>query len=279
MIIKQKSITPWNVCKHVLLVALMLFQLFPLIVLLLNTFRTDTQIKQSPLAWPEQFSLINYVETWIKGSYAIAFRNSIFIGICVIVGVVSLAGLAAYGLARLRMPVKDFFIGYFMFAMSFPAFMFIVPLYYTFSTVGLSNTHTGLIIIYTAIYIPFSMLLIRTFLVGIPRELEEAGKIDGCGEFTVFLRITMPLALPILMTVSLIVFVWSWNEFLWANTFLTLDDMRTVSTRFYKFTGEWSTDLAKIYTAGMIALAPIIVLYLLLQKSFIEGLTQGSVKG
>jgi len=187
--------------------------------------------------------------------------------------------LAAYGIARLKIPGRNFLIGYSMLGMSFSAFMYIVPLYYNFSEMGLVNTHASVIIIYAASYISFSMLLIRTFLVGIPRELEEAGKIDGCSEFGVFLHVTMPLSLPILATVALIVFVWCWNEFLWANTFLTTDDIRTVSTRFYKFVGEWSRDLAKIYTVGMIALGPIIVLYLCLQKNFIEGLTQGGIKG
>jgi raffinose/stachyose/melibiose transport system permease protein len=255
------------------------FQLFPLIVLFINTLRTDAEIKKMPVGFPAAPSLANYPVTWEKGSYATAFRNSFFIGLCVIVIVLVLAGLGAYGLARLRMPGKSFLIGYFMLGMSFPSFMFIVPLYYNFSKMGLINSHLSLIIIYSASYLSFAILLIRTFLVGIPRELEEAGKMDGCGEFGVFAHITLPLAAPIMTTAALIAFVWSWNEFLWANTFMTTDTFRTVATRFYKFTSEYSRDLAKIYTAGMITLGPIIVLYLLLQKSFIEGLTQGAIKG
>ncbi len=276
---QKKSTAVWTVCKHILLASLAVFQLFPLIVLLLNTFRTDTEIKNFPLGIPTTLSFDNYIQTWESGGYDVAFFNSIFVGLCTIAGVLVFAGLSAYGLAKLKVPGKNFFIGYFMFGMSFPSFMFIVPLFYNFSELGLANTHLSVIIIYVATYLPFSMLLIRTFLTGIPKELEEAGKIDGCSEFGVFLRVTMPLALPILMTVSLVVFVWCWNEFLWANTFLSTDDIRTVATRFYKFTGEYSRDLAKIYTAGMIALAPIIALYLALQRTFVEGLTQGSVKG
>lgn len=264
---------------HFLLLFLAVFQLFPLIVLFLNSLRTDAEIKDFPIGLPGTPSLKNYAETWIKGGYAVAFRNSIFVGACVIAIVLILASLAAYGMARLNIPGKAFFIAYFMLGMSFPTFLYIVPLYYNFSQVGLVNTQLSVIIIYSAGYIPFSILLIRTFLVGIPKELEEAGKIDGCGEVGVFLHVTMPLLKPILATVALIVFVWCWNEFLWSNTFLTTDNIRTVATRFYKFTSEWSKDLAKIYTAGVIALAPIIVLYLTLQKSFIEGLTQGAVKG
>lgn len=268
-----------KIFMHGFLMFLALFQLFPLIVLFLNSLRTDAEIKKFPIGLPAMPSLENYAPTWIKGGYATAFRNSILVGVCVIGIVLVAASLAAYGLARLDIPGKAFFIAYFMLGMSFPTFLYIVPLYYNFSQIGLVNTRWSVIIIYSASYIPFSILLIRTFLVGIPKELEEAGKIDGCGEIGVFLHVTLPLLKPILATVALIVFVWCWNEFLWSNTFLTTDSIRTVATRFYKFTSEWSKDLAKIYTAGVITLAPIIILYLTLQKSFIEGLTQGAVKG
>ncbi|MDR1106727.1 MAG: carbohydrate ABC transporter permease [Treponema sp.] len=274
-----KNISPIKIIVHLFLFAVVIFQLFPLVVLFINTLRTDVEIKKMPIGFPNLPSLANYPVTWERGGYLIAFRNSFFVGFCVIVIVLVLAGLGAYGLARLKMPGKSFFMGYFMLGMSFPSFMFIVPLYYNFSKLGLVNNHLSLIIIYSASYLSFSILLIRTFLVSIPRELEEAGKIDGCSELRVFVHITLPLVVPIMTTVALVAFVWSWNEFLWANTFLTTDTFRTVSTRFYKFTSEYSRDMAKIYTAGMITLGPIIVLYLFLQKSFIEGLTQGAIKG
>ena len=116
-------------------------------------------------------------------------------------------------------------------------------------------------------------------LIGIPKELEEAGKIDGCGEVSVVWHVTMPIARPIFSTVALLVFVQCWNEFLWANTYLSTDNVRTVSTRFYKFVSQYSMDLASVFTAGAIAIGPIIILYVALQKKFIEGMTSGAVKG
>lgn len=127
--------------------------------------------------------------------------------------------------------------------------------------------------------IPFNLLLLRTFLIGIPKEIEEASRVDGCNEIRVFISITMPLAKPIMTTVILLVFVTAWNEFLMANTFLTDDSIRTVATRFVKFTGEWTRDMAKIFTAGAITLIPIIILYIIMQKKFIEGMTKGGLKG
>lgn len=279
MSLLRKRSKPLKMIIMVILFSVALFQLFPLIVLLINSFRTNTEIKNLPIGIPQAFSLTNYRETWIKGGYAIAYKNSFFIGFWVIVLVLLFAGFAAYGLSRLRIPFKSFFIGYFMLGMSFPAFLYIVPLFYSFSKFGLTNTHIGLILIYSASYLSFSILLIRTYLISIPRALEEAGKIDGCSEIGVLFHITIPLSFPIITTVSLIVFVWSWNEFTWANTFISKDLLRTVSTRFYKFASEHTVDIAKTYTAGIISLAPIIAVYLLLQKTFIDGLTQGSIKG
>ncbi len=254
-------------------------QLFPLIIMGVNSFRSNEDIMSDPIGLPTSFSFVNYIETWVKGDYAIAFRNSLFIGVVTVLAVLIIAGLSGYALSRIAMPFKTFFIGYFTVAMSFPAFLYIVPRYFGFSQLGLVNNHLGLILIYIAIYAPFSILLIRTFLVDVPVELEEAAKVDGCSDLGTLFYIVIPLAKPILLTIVLIVFTWTWNEFMWSNTFIVSEGLRTVSTRFYKFTGKYSSDLAKIYTSGVITVGPIIAAYLCLQKSFIEGLTAGSVKG
>lgn len=272
---RGKSQTGLNL--FLLLVAL--FQLFPILMMAINSFRTDKEIKNSPIGFPSVFSLDNYVQTWIKGEYAVAFRNSLLIGVVTVLLVLITAGLCGYALALKKVPGKTVFNGYFTVAMSFPAFLYIVPRYYGFSKLGLVNNHIGLIMIYVAIYAPFSILLIRTFLLEIPGELIEAARVDGCGEFSVITRIVLPLAKPVVLTVALIIFTWTWNEFMWSNTFIVNEALRTVSTRFYKFTSKYTSDLAKIYTSGVITLGPIIAAYLLLQKSFIEGLTSGSVKG
>jgi raffinose/stachyose/melibiose transport system permease protein len=144
---------------------------------------------------------------------------------------------------------------------------------------GLVDTHLSLIIVYTATQLPFNMLLLRTFLAGIPRELEEAAKIDGCNEIQSLWRITLPIAKPMFLTVALLVLVHVWNEFLWSNTFITNEGLKTVATRFVKFTGQYGSNMARIYTASVITIAPIIILYLLFSRKFIEGMTSGSVKG
>lgn len=145
--------------------------------------------------------------------------------------------------------------------------------------IGLVDTRWSLMIVYTAINILFNMLLLRTFLSGIPRELEEAAKIDGCNELNSFLKITLPIAKPMFLTIAILVFVNVWNEYLWSNTFITSDALKLVATRFVKFTGEYGSNMARIYTASVITVAPVIILYLFFSRKFIEGMTSGSVKG
>ena len=264
---------------HLVLIAIAMLQIFPLAAMVLNSLRTDKAIKNLPMGIPEGLHLQNYPDTWTIGGYTTAYLNSILIGALVVLGVLVLGGLAAYAMAKLPLPKKGFFIGYFTMALAIPGFLFLVPDYFVMSKIGLNNSQFGIALIYIALFMPLNTMLMRTYLIGLPRELEEAGKVDGCSELGVFLHVTLPLARPIMTTVALLVFANCWNEFLWANTFLTSDHVRTVATRFYNFVSEYSQNLAQVYTAGVISLAPIAVLYLLLQDHFIEGITAGGVKG
>ena len=268
-----------NVLRYAFLTLMALFAAFPLVQVLFNSFRTEDAVRSSPIGMPNLFSFQNYRETWEIGGYARAYLNSIFVSLTVICIVLVIVGLAAYALTKLQFKGRNAFVAYFFVAMSLPSFLYIVPDYFMMNSIGLTNSHFGLILVYTATQIPFNMLLLRTFLAGIPRELEEAGKIDGCNELTVFLHITLPIAKPIFLTVALLIFVNTWNEFLWSNTFLIDDSMKLVATRYVKFVGEFSSSMARIYTASCITIGPVIVMYLLFNRRFIEGMTSGSVKG
>lgn len=265
--------------KYFFLTFMALFAGVPLLQVYINTFRTDRDVKSMPIGLPDKMVFNNIPETWKVGGYATAYINSIFVGMIVIVIVLSIVGLAAYAISKLQFKGKNFFIAYFFVAISLPAFLYIVPVYFMFNRIGILDTRLSLIIVYVAMQIPFNMLLLRTFLAGIPRELEEAAKIDGCSELAVLVRITIPIAKTIFLTIALLIFVSTWNEYLWGNTFITTDSMKTIATRFVKFTGEYSSNMARIYTASAITITPVIVMYLAFSQKFIEGMTSGSVKG
>lgn len=265
--------------KWIFMIFMAAFALVPLLQVLLNSFRADAEVKLMPIGLPKQWILRNYPETWNIGGYGSAYINSLFIAAVVIVAVLFLVGFCGYALCKLQFKGREFIIGYFFVALSLPSFLYIVPDYYVMNKLGLTNSYLGIILLYTAMELPFNMLLLRTFLMGIPRELEEAGKIDGCNEVMVLIRITLPMAKPIFLTIGLLTFVRVWNEFLWANTFLVADKLKTVATRYIRFVGEYSSNMARIYTASVISIVPVVILYLIFSRRFIEGMTSGSVKG
>lgn len=267
-----------SVIKWIYLIFMLLFAAIPLVQVFLNSFRTDRQVKSMPIGLPETPTLENWADTWEIGGYATAYFNSLLTAAVVIVVVLIVVGLGAYALSKLQFKLRGFFTAYFFVAISLPTFLYIVPDYFVMNKIGLIDTRWSLMIIYVANQIPFNMLLLRTFLTGIPRELEEAAKIDGCTELDSLLRITIPIAKPMFLTIAILVFVNVWNEFLWSNTFITSDELKLVATRFVKFTGEYATNMARIYTASCITILPVIVLYLLFSRRFIEGMTSGSVK-
>lgn len=276
---KKKKISIWYIVKYVFLFGMLLFALVPLLQVFINSFRSDREVKTMPLGLPKQWVFNNYPETWQIGGYGQAYINSLLIAAVVIVVVLAVAGLGAYSISKLEYKGRGFFNAYFFVAISLPGFLYIVPDYFIFNKLHLIDTRVGLMLVYIAMQIPFNMLLLKTFLAGIPRELEEAVKIDGCNELDSFMKITLPIAKPMFLTVAILVFVNVWNEYLWSNTFVTTEIIKPVATRFVKFTGEYGSDMAKIYTASVITIAPVIILYLLFSRKFIEGMTSGSVKG
>ncbi len=276
---KKKKISIWFIVKYVFLFGMLLFALVPLLQVFIYSFRSSRVVKTMPLGLPKQWVFNNYPETWQIGGYGQAYINSLLIAAVVIVVVLAVAGLGAYSISKLEYKGRGFFNAYFFVAISLPGFLYIVPDYFIFNKLHLIDTRVGLMLVYIAMQIPFNMLLLKTFLAGIPRELDEAAKIDGCNELDSFMKITLPIAKPMFLTVAILVFVNVWNEYLWSNTFVTTEIIKPVATRFVKFTGEYGSDMAKIYTASVITIAPVIILYLLFSRKFIEGMTSGSVKG
>lgn len=263
---------------HIFLIAVATFQIVPIIIIAFNSFRTDKEIKKFPIGFPTQANIDNFLEAWRIGGYSRAYLNSITVSIVTTLIVLIFSMLMGYFIAKTNIRIKNFLIIYFGVAMSIPLLSYLAPLYYNFSELGLVNNRMGLILIYIAMNLPFNILLARTFILGIPNELSEAAVIDGCTTFQIIGKIIIPLSKPIVTTIALIVFVSTWNEFTVANTFLQDTVLKTVSTRYVLFVAEKGSNLAMIYTAGMISMIPIVFVFILLQNYFVEGMTAGSIK-
>lgn len=268
-----------QISLHVILAIVAVLQAIPLVIVLFNTFRTDKDIKKFPVGLPTKFNLENYVKAWNIGGYGKAYLNSLFVSIMSTIFVIILAMLMGYFLAKSTVKIKNLMLVYFGVALSIPLFSYLAPLYYRFAEMEMVNNHWGLVMIYIATNLPFNILLARTYIVGIPGEISEAAHIDGCGVFGVITHIIFPLSKPILTTIGLISFVNTWNEFTIANTFLQDATLKTVSTRYVLFVSEKGSELDMIFTAAMISMLPIIIIFILSQNYFIDGMTSGGVKG
>jgi raffinose/stachyose/melibiose transport system permease protein len=205
--------------------------------------------------------------------------NSTILTVGTIVGVCVIAGTAAYALDRLDLPGTDAVLLYLFVASAVPFQLFLVPLFFLWNALQLTNTLFGLIVIYWAIFSPFATLLLRSFLVALPRDFEEAARIDGASELQILLRVVLPLSWPAFLTIALVSGLAAWNEFFFAVTFIQDESLRPVTTSFLAFQSSFSRDWGLTSAAGFIMILPIIVLFLFLQRRFISGLTAGGLKG
>jgi raffinose/stachyose/melibiose transport system permease protein len=196
-----------------------------------------------------------------------------------VIGVVTLGGMAAYSLAKLHLPGADGFMLYLLVGSSLPVQLFLVPLFFLWRNMGLINNLFGLIIIYIALNSPFAIFLLRSYMLQLPSDFEDAARVDGANEWQDFTRVVVPLSWPGFLTAGLVVALAVWNEFLMATIFLTDQKLFTVVTSYYNFTTRFSRDWGLTSAAAMMMLLPILFIFLSLQRRFIEGLTQGGLKG
>ncbi|MEV4539497.1 carbohydrate ABC transporter permease [Asanoa sp. NPDC049518] len=263
---------------YLILVVLALFAVGPLVAVLFNAFKNNAEIGSNPLAPPTSFTLDNFVTAWTQGDFATTMRNSLIICAGSVLGTCIVAGLAAFALSQLNVPGGGAVIGYLFLGSALPVQLFLVPLFFLWTQLHLTDNLLGLIIIYWATDAPFATLLLRSFLLKIPKDFTEAARLDGASSMQIAWRVVLPLAWPGFLTVALIVALWSWNEFFWAITFIHTPELRPVSTSFLAFQDQNSTDWGLTSAAAIFMMAPVVLLFLALQRKFVSGLTSGGIK-
>ena len=265
--------------SYIVLGVLLLIALFPIALLVLNSLKSAAEIVQNPLALPMEIRWDNFTRAWKDAKFGQTFFNSVLLTGLTIILVCSTSSLTAYVLARRKIRSWQIVTFYLMATTTAPIQLYLFPLYFGFAKLGLINNVFAVSLIYTAIYSPFAVMLLRTYFLAVPRELEEAALVDGASHWQVFSKIMLPLALPGILTVALIIGLYSWNEFLIALTFLQKAERLTAVVSFTLLSGQYSSDWGEIMAAALIIVLPVVVLFVLLQKKFIEGMAGGSVKG
>lgn len=268
-----------KILTYAILVIALVVTLFPIALLVLNSMKPTAQIVQNPLAWPEVFRWDNFTRAWENAKFSQTMLNSALLAGTTIILVCGTSSLTAYVLSRRKIKSWKIITFYLLGTTTAPIQLFLFPLYFGFAKMGLINNVLAVSLIYTAIYSPFAVMLLRTYFIAVPKELEEAAVIDGASEFQVFTRVMLPIVSPGILTVALIIGLYSWNEFLIATTFLQDPDSSTAIVSFFLLSGQYTSDWGEIMAAALIVILPVVVLFVLLQRRFIDGMAGGSVKG
>lgn len=268
--------------KTALLAVILLWCLFPFFWLIMTSLKKGNAALNSPNIFEGPFGMQNY-QAVFEQDFQLNLRNSLAIAgmttiLCIVVG-----SLAAYALARLPLKRKILLMSGVLAVSLFPPVALVPPLYELWRTLGLLNTWEGLYIPYTSFTLPLTIFILTTFFASIPKDLEEAARVDGASPFKAFYRIIFPLAAPGVFAAAIIIFVSAWNEFLLASTFAPRDPevAQTVPVAIAAFTGavQFQRPVGTITAACVVVTIPMIIVALLFQKRIVAGLTAGSVKG
>lgn len=260
----------------------LLFALFvsigPFLYMLSMSVMDNRQIFDGTvIAWP--WRLENYPEAWVKTRIGVLYWNSVYVSTVSMALTVGISALAGYGLGRLDFIGKSAVTGLILIGLTIPVQIALIPLFVNLRALGLMNTPLALIGPYTAFGLAFGTYIMKAFFQELPRELEEAARIDGASDARIFWQIMLPLTRPALATISIFLFLQNWNEFLFALTFITESASRTLPTGIYALlSNEFYGNFGLLAAALVLFSLPVLVLYFIFQQQFIEGLTAGALK-
>jgi raffinose/stachyose/melibiose transport system permease protein len=264
---------------YVPLILLLIFAVAPLLLAWFTAFKTDQQQLANPYGLPLPPTLDNLREAWTVGRFSVYFKNSVIISIADVIGMVIVSSLAGYAFARLQFPGQKLLLYALLIGLTIPVAAIIIPLYLTMRDFRLLNTYGSVIVADIALAAPIFVFIMRAFFKDLPRELDDAARVDGANEFQIFWQVMLPLARPGLMTVALLEFLWSWNDLFLPLVFLVSDELRTLPVGMLFFQGRFTIDYG-LMTAGVLIISlPVTILFLVFQRDFVKGLASGALKG
>lgn len=251
----------------------------PIITMVLNSFKTNTEILTSVTIFPRKFTLNNYLFLHEKTDFWVFFKNSIIIAGTATIASIIIAALAGYALSRFKTLFITFYSRSLLMLQMFPLILVLIPLFVLFRNIGLMNTPYSVMLLYISTHLPFAIWMYKGFFDSISIEMEEAAWIDGCSRFQSFYRIVLPISGPGIAAVAIFSFLFSWNEYLIANVFLRKESLYTIPVGIQQFMQQYSTDWASLMTASTLAMLPPFIFFLFVQKYMVYAAVGSSVKG
>lgn len=279
----EMKLNRWSSLSKTLRLALLLFilviSLFPIAWIILSSLKSNSEIFSSPFGFPTHFRLENYTQAIQKTPIAIFYINSLIIAIVSTVLSLIVFSASAYAVARFEFRLKPLLVNLISLSLFVPVTAIILPVYLTIQKLGLYDTKAGLILVHSAMSLPVSFFIFRSYFVNFPIELQQAAEIDGAGFLRTFLSIVIPTSKSAFAAAGVLAFISSWNEFLFALILTTGNNSRTVQLALKYFQSQFGNNYGQLFAACTIVIVPSIVIYLVLREKVETGLIEGAVKG
>ncbi|MEV0346299.1 carbohydrate ABC transporter permease [Nonomuraea sp. NPDC050680] len=243
----------------------------------LSSLKPEAEIRRDPPTfWPETFTLDNYTELLQRVHLGQAFANSVFVALVIVAGNLLFSSMVGYGFAKMRFRGRNAVFGLVLVQMAVPAIVLMIPQFVLIAKLGMVNTFLGIIL--PGLITPLGVFMMRQFIAELPDELIHAARVDGAGEFRIFFRIVLPLCKPAMATLGLITFLGSWNNFLWPAVVAQSEDVYTLPVALNILNSHEGTHYNLLIAGAMIVVAPILVLFVFLQRFFIQGIATSGLK-
>lgn len=257
-----------------------IIMVLPFIYMVSTSFKKQTYLFESPPQFiPKEPTIANYIEVWTRGNFSRYFLNSLFVTSISTIFTVLLASMAAFAFAKFTFFGKKTLFVLLLTGLVVPGIVLIIPQFIIAKHLHLVDSFGGLILFYIGGNFALNTFLLRGFMEDIPNELDDAMKVDGANSWKRFTRLYLPLSRPALATVSLFSFLASWDEFAWAITLINSEEKRTLPIAIALFHGQHQTSWGLVFAASLIAIIPILIVFLIAQKHFVQGLSLGAIKG
>ena len=291
---KQKTAIPKRiplsqVVSYLVLIFWAITTAYPFLWVILNSFRVRGEIRSDsfsiPWPWTNSFTLDNYITANQRSDFAAGYTNSILISVVVTLVVVLLAGLFAYGMVRYRFKGQKFLHGMIIAAMMFPVFSTIIPVFRMEVLLGIASTQNRWLSLLSTILpqiagnLAFAIVVLMGFIRSVPIDLEEAAYLDGCNVFQIYFKIIIPVAKPSFATVAIFSFLWSYNDLFTQTFFLRYPKEKTITLLINEISSQAGVNYGLMAASVVLVVVPVLIVYVLLQKNIIKGLTVGAVKG
>jgi multiple sugar transport system permease protein len=254
--------------------------ILPFAYMVATSFKHNSLVLELPPQFiPHPPTTANYREAWSSNQFGHYFVNSVMVAVATTALSVWLSSMMAFGFARFEFPGRRLLFGLLLIGLMVPTMMLLIPQFLLARDIGALNSLWGLVFFYTAMTLALNTFLLRSFFQDIPRELEEAMVVDGAGPWERYRKLILPLSRPALATVAIFTFLASWDEFVWALTVLNDPGRRTLPVAIALFQGQHSTSWGLVFAASLIAIVPVLVIFVTFQRQFVSGIASGALKG